>query len=143
LAHTNRNERYEHDGNSGLLPLCLACRREDAINQTLRQTLDQTWEKETAMKRFSILSTTSIAALSAWTFVAFATPASARTYEYCRRDVIGYTLSCGFDTLAQCQAMSSGRGGDCLRDPTLGDVRSAYAFAPKRGPANGTLGTNR
>ena len=62
------------------------------------------------MRRFSILSATSIAALSAWTFVAFATPAPAHTYEYCRRDIIGYTLSCGFDTLAQCQAMCSGRG---------------------------------
>jgi hypothetical protein len=91
------------------------------------------------MKRFSILSITS--ALSAWTLVAFATPASA--YEYCRRDVIGYTLSCGFETLAQCQAMSSGRGGDCLRDPSLGDVRNAYAFAPKRGHAKGTPGTKR
>jgi hypothetical protein len=84
------------------------------------------------MKRFSISSATSIAALSAWTFVAFATPASAHI-EYCRRDTIGYTLSCGFDTLAQCRAMSSGRGGDCVRDPSLGDVRSAYAFVPKRG----------
>jgi hypothetical protein len=73
------------------------------------------------MRQFSILSITSIAALSAWTFVA----------------------SCGFNTLAQCQAMSSGRGGDCLRDPSLGDMRSAYAFAPKHGQAKGTLGTNR
>ncbi len=31
------------------------------------------------MRRFSILSTTSIAALSAWTFVAFATPEGAST----------------------------------------------------------------
>jgi hypothetical protein len=99
--------------------------------------------KETDMRWFSILSTTSIAALSAWTFFTFATPASAHTYEYCRRDIIGYTLSCGFDTLAQCQAMSSGRGGDCLRDPSLGDVRSAYAFAPKRGQAKGTPGADR
>jgi hypothetical protein len=51
------------------------------------------------MRRFSILSATSIAALSAWTFVAFATPASAHTYEHCRRDTIGYTLSCGFDSV--------------------------------------------
>jgi hypothetical protein len=85
------------------------------------------------VSRFSIVSATCIAAQSAWTFVAFATPASAHTYEYCRRDIIGYALSCGFDTLAQCQAMSSGRGGDCVRDPSLGDVRSAYAFASKRG----------
>ena len=83
------------------------------------------------MRRFSILTTTSIAALSAWTFVAFATPASAHTYEYCRRDITGYTLSCGFDTLAQCQAMSSGRGGSCYRDPLLTDTSSAYAYQPK------------
>jgi len=44
-------------------------------------------------------------------------------------------MSCGFDTLAQCQAMASGRGGDCLRDPSLGAGSSAYAYAPGvRGP---------
>jgi hypothetical protein len=37
-------------------------------------------------------------------------------------------LSCGFDTLAQCQAMSSGRGGDCLADPFQGGVNSAYGL---------------
>jgi Protein of unknown function (DUF3551) len=84
------------------------------------------------MSKFFESMVTSIAALGALTFVATATPASAHTYEYCRRDVIGYTVSCGFDTLAQCQAMSSGRGGDCLRDPFLSDVRSAYAHAPDR-----------
>jgi hypothetical protein len=76
------------------------------------------------------LVTTSVAALSVLSFVAIATPASARTYEYCRRDIIGSVLSCSFETLAQCQAMSSGRGGDCLRDPSLSDVRSTYAYAP-------------
>jgi hypothetical protein len=39
-------------------------------------------------------------------------------------------MSCGFDTLAQCQAMSSGRGGDCLRDPALGEIGNSYAYAP-------------
>ena len=73
---------------------------------------------------------TSVAALGALAFVATATPASA--YEYCRWDVTGYTVSRGFDTPAQCQAMSSGRGGDCLRDPLLSDIRSAYAYAPDR-----------
>jgi hypothetical protein len=76
------------------------------------------------------LVTTSVAALSVLSFVAIANPASARTYEYCRRDIIGSVLSCSFETLAQCQAMSSGRGGDCLRDPSLSDVRSTYAYAP-------------
>jgi hypothetical protein len=78
------------------------------------------------------LVTTSVAALSVLSFVAIANPASARTYEYCRRDIIGSVLSCSFETLAQCQAMSSGRGGDCLRDPSLSDVGSTYAYAPDR-----------
>ena len=82
-------------------------------------------------KRFELIAT-SVAALSALTFVAIATPASARTYEYCRRDIIGNVLSCSFDTLTQCQAMSSGRGGDCLRDPSLSDIASTYAYAPGR-----------
>ena len=84
------------------------------------------------MSKFFESIVTSVAALGALTFVATATPASAHMYEYCRRDVIGYTVSCGFDTLAQCQAMSSGRGGDCLRDPSLSDIASTYAYAPGR-----------
>jgi hypothetical protein len=90
------------------------------------------------MSKFFESMATSTAALGALTLAAIATPASAHTYEYCRRDVIGATLSCSFDTLAQCQAMSSGRGGDCLRDPFLSDIGSAYAYAPDRrvkGPA--------
>jgi hypothetical protein len=39
-------------------------------------------------------------------------------------------LSCGFDTLAQWQAMSSGRGGDCVRDPFIAGAANAYAYAP-------------
>jgi hypothetical protein len=57
-----------------------------------------------------------------------ATPAAA--YEYCRRDITSYMLGCSFDTMAQCQAMSSGRGGDCLRDPFLASSSSAYAYQP-------------
>jgi hypothetical protein len=32
--------------------------------------------------------------------------------------------------MEQCQAMSSGRGGSCFRDPFLVDT-SAYAYQPK------------
>jgi hypothetical protein len=32
--------------------------------------------------------------------------------------------------MEQCQAMSSGRGGDCFRDPFL-PASDAYAYAPK------------
>jgi hypothetical protein len=62
-----------------------------------------------------------------------ATPAAAKDYEYCRPDVTSFMLSCGFDTLAQCQDMSSGRGGDCIRNPSLGGAANAYAYAPNAG----------
>jgi hypothetical protein len=40
--------------------------------------------------------------------------------------------SCGFDTMAQCEAMSSGRGGGCFRDPFLPEKNvNALAYAPK------------
>jgi len=63
------------------------------------------------------LSAAPITMLSALAFVTMATPASAG--EYCRKDVTSAVVSCSFDTLAQCQDMSSGRGGDCYRDPFL------------------------
>ena len=75
-------------------------------------------------------------------YAAIATPASAHTYEYCLRDVESLAQSCDFDTLAQCQAMSSGRGGDCDRDPFLGDAGGAYAYAPIRTPGRAALRKN-
>jgi hypothetical protein len=69
------------------------------------------------------------AALFALAFVAMATPANAA--EYCRQDVTSGMRSCSFDTLAQCQAMSSSRGGDCYRDPFLADTSNALAYQPK------------
>jgi hypothetical protein len=59
-----------------------------------------------------------------------ATPAAAKDYEYCRREAASFMLSCGFETLAQCQDMSSGRGGDCIRNPALGGAANAFAYAP-------------
>jgi hypothetical protein len=76
------------------------------------------------------LLTLSAAAIVYAAFVGIAAPAAAKDYEYCRRDVTAYMLQCGFETLAQCQDMSSGRGGDCLRNPSLGGAASAYAYAP-------------
>ena len=63
--------------------------------------------------------------------VAMATPAAAAKYEYCRQDVTSGMRSCSFETMEQCQAMSSGRGGTCYRDPLLTDTSSAYAYQPK------------
>jgi Protein of unknown function (DUF3551) len=66
---------------------------------------------------------------------AISAPAQAHTYEYSRRDAESFAQSCSFDTLAQCQAMSSGRGGDCYPDPFLGDAIGARADAPIHIPA--------
>jgi Protein of unknown function (DUF3551) len=77
------------------------------------------------------LLTSGAAAIACAAFFDSSAPAMAGPHEYCRRDVTEYgALSCSFDTLAQCQATSSGRGGDCLRDPSLGAGASAYAYAP-------------
>jgi hypothetical protein len=58
--------------------------------------------------------------------------------------------SCGFESMAQCQAASAGVGGDCFRDPSLGDSKDAYAYHPesprlKRGShtAGKTANTNQ
>jgi uncharacterized protein DUF3551 len=82
------------------------------------------------MKQILKLAGAPATALLALTFVAFAAPTSAQAGEYCRKDVTSAVVSCSFDTLAQCQAMSSGRGGDCYRDPFLPE-RNAFAYAPK------------
>jgi hypothetical protein len=81
----------------------------------------------------SFRSTIASILVRAVAYAAIATPASAHTYEYCLRDAESFEQSCDFDTLAQCQ--SSGRGGDCYRDPFLIDTSEAHADAPIRIPA--------
>ena len=76
------------------------------------------------------LLTLSAAVVACAAFFGTSGPAAAGSHEYCRRDITEYgALSCSFDTLAQCQAMAAGRGGDCLRDPSLGSGAYAYAYA--------------
>jgi Protein of unknown function (DUF3551) len=81
------------------------------------------------MKQLLKMSAAPATALFAMAFVAMATPAAAG--EYCRQDVTSAMRSCSFDTLEQCQAMSSGRGGSCYRDPFLADTSNALAYQPK------------
>ena len=83
----------------------------------------------------SFRSTIACILVRAVAYAAIATPASAHTYEYCLRDAESFAQSCDLDTLAQCQATSSGRGGDCYRDPFLSDTSGAHAYAPIRAPA--------
>jgi len=80
------------------------------------------------MQQFLKLTAAPATALCALAFVSFATPASAG--EYCRKDVTAGIVGCSFDTMEQCQAMSSGRGGDCFRDPSR-PASDALAYAPK------------
>jgi len=86
------------------------------------------------MRQLFKLNAAPIAALGALTFVAIAAPTSAHAGGYCRKDYSSGLqkdqLHCGFDTMAQCQEMNSGRDGDCLRDPFQGSVNGAYAYAP-------------
>jgi Protein of unknown function (DUF3551) len=92
------------------------------------------------MRRRFKLNAAPIAVLGAVTFVAIAAPASAHAGAYCLRDIPSYMLSCDFDTLAQCQATSSGIAAVCLRDPFRGGINDAYAYAPGYSPSQGRRG---
>jgi hypothetical protein len=76
-----------------------------------------------------------VAVLFAMALVALAAPASAGPNEYCRQDITSGMRSCSYATLEQCQAMSSGVGGTCYRDPFLpqAGASNAYAYAPLHG----------
>jgi hypothetical protein len=93
------------------------------------------------MKQFIKLAAAPATALFAMAFVAMATPASAG--EFCRQDTSGM-LACGFSSMEQCQASSSGRGGGCSRDPFLPNPSNALAYQPKQsGKAKGTQPRNQ
>jgi Protein of unknown function (DUF3551) len=90
---------------------------------------DLNQNRKNKMKQFLKMTAAPASAILALAFVAMTTPASAG--EYCRTDVTSHMQSCGFDTLEQCQNMSSGRGGSCDRDPFLANTSSAYAYQAK------------
>jgi Protein of unknown function (DUF3551) len=77
-----------------------------------------------------IFAFSALATLAGSAFLITAEPAAARDYEYCRQDSSGMN-SCSFDTMEQCVAMMSGRGGSCSRNPFLAEASASYAYAPK------------
>ena len=90
------------------------------------------------MKQLLKLTVAPATSLLALALASITTPAAAAKYEYCRTDVSSAMRSCSFTSLEQCQAMSSGRGGTCARDPFLpassnGDASNAYAYQPSGG----------
>jgi hypothetical protein len=98
-----------------------------ADSSSLASIADADKQGEQVMSKFLNLS---LAAFACAACFGAAQPAAANTYEYCRKDVTSAIQQCGFETLAQCQAMAAGRGGDCYRDPLVTGVRSSYAYAP-------------
>ena len=77
---------------------------------------------------------TSVVAIAAATLLGIplvlVSSTAARAYDYCYQDVTGHMKGCSFDTMEQCEAMRSGRGGDCFRDPFLKDRSNAHAYQP-------------
>jgi hypothetical protein len=78
------------------------------------------------------LRTMAIAALAGATLLSAAEPVAAGKYEFCREDYSSGMRQCGFNTVEQCVAMISGRGGSCVRTPLLSETSASYARAPKR-----------
>jgi hypothetical protein len=96
------------------------------------------YTEENTMQQLFKLSAVPMAGLWAMALVAIATPASAA--DYCRQDAISGMRSCGYATIEQCQATSSGIGGTCYRDPFLpqAGASNAYAYAPLHGGKRAT-----
>ena len=80
------------------------------------------------------ISAAPAAMFCALAFFTTATPAAAAAkVDYCRNDVTSQIRGCGYSSLEQCQAMSSGRGGACYENPFPSGSSSstAYAYQPK------------
>jgi hypothetical protein len=82
------------------------------------------------MKRLIKKLVVSCSAVFALASVAMMSAPAAHAGEFCTVNN-SYMRSCGYDTMAQCQAMLGGRDGTCVRDPFLADNNSA-SLANKR-----------
>jgi len=82
------------------------------------------------LKATTPLAAALLAAISFGAMIA----SDASAAEFCRTDVSGHMTSCGFTSMAQCQAASAGIGGDCFRDPWLNDTKNAYASSHQKSP---------
>jgi hypothetical protein len=91
-------------------------------------------ENEMTTNQILKISAAPAAMFCALAFFTTATPAAAAgKVDYCRNDVTSQMRGCGYSSLEQCQAMSSGRGGACYENPfpSGGSSSSAYAYQPK------------
>jgi uncharacterized protein DUF3551 len=100
-------------------------------------------KKERKMRDVLKAATASAAALAVAVALGTLFVPKASAGEFCRTDVTGHMTGCGYDNMEQCQAASSGIGGDCFRDPHLpqgqsasngrnaGNSSNAFAYQPK------------
>lgn len=88
-------------------------------------------KQESNVSKIAVLATIASAALAGAAFLSAAAPAAAKDYEFCQQDYSSTMRSCGFETMEQCVAMISGRGGSCMRNPFLAETSGSYASAPK------------
>jgi len=88
-----------------------------------------------AFFKLGVPAATFVVAAALGTALGAFTPTAASAGDYCRTDVTGHMTSCSYTSLEQCQAMSQGIGGDCFRDPKLGNAGAlkgsdALAYQP-------------
>jgi hypothetical protein len=90
------------------------------------------------------MSAAPAAVFGALAFFTATTPASAAPVDYCRTDVTSGMRGCGYASLEQCRAMSSGRGGNCFENPfpeggsnASNASSNAYAYQPKHHASRG------
>jgi hypothetical protein len=101
------------------------------MRATFQRLVAQTENTESYMSRIFAFSAIAATALATVAFLEAVQPAAAKNYEYCRQDYSSGTRQCGFDTMEQCVAMISGRGGSCMRDPFLKETSESFAYARK------------
>ncbi len=83
------------------------------------------------MKRLMKKMIVSCSAVFALASVAMMSAPAAHAGEFCSVNN-SYMRSCGYDTMAQCQAMLGGRDGTCVRDPFFANGNGAFASVQKR-----------
>lgn len=88
-------------------------------------------KQESIVNKITVLATIAAAALVGAAFLSDAGPAAAKDYEFCQQDYSSNMRSCDFETMEQCVAMISGRGGSCTRNPLRAETSRPYASAPK------------
>jgi Protein of unknown function (DUF3551) len=116
--HGKADHNQYNPGSARLLPkgfFRYAGMRHACLRTSVRRRQAETTESN--MSKILAFSAIAVTALVSVAILEAVQPAGAKDYEYCRQDYSSGMRQCGFDTMEQCVAMISGRGGGCMRDP--------------------------